>query len=166
MNKILDDMQPGKSSGGVSNSETPLTEDEPTSRIVRAAGGLIQNERGEFLFIYRRNKWDLPKGKIDGGESPEECALREVKEETGIGEVDLKSFLLITHHTYEENGKSILKETHWFLLYASGDQELTAQQEEDITGLRWIEESGFGEVTQNTFPNILEVLKAAGYKLP
>ncbi|HVU84160.1 MAG TPA: NUDIX domain-containing protein, partial [Puia sp.] len=105
-----------KEKGPDSNNEKPneRIENEPTSRIVRAAGGLIQNGRGEVLFMYRRNKWDLPKGKIDPGESPEECALREVKEETGIPDVELMEFLLITHHTYEAGTQSILKETHWF----------------------------------------------------
>ena len=143
-----------------------LMEEEPTSRIVRAAGGLIQNERGEILFMYRRDKWDLPKGKIDAGESPEECALREVTEETGIRKVELKDFLLITHHAYEENGKSILKETHWFRMFTTGDQELIPQVEEDITELKWVNESGFAEMIQNTYPNILEVLKKAGYRVP
>lgn len=143
-----------------------LNEAEPTSLIVRAAGGLIQNERGEILFMFRLNKWDLPKGKIDAGESPEECAVREVKEETGIRKVELKDFLLITHHAYEENGKSILKETHWFRMFTTGDQELIPQVEEDITELKWVNESGFSEIIQNTYPNILDVLKKAGYRIP
>jgi 8-oxo-dGTP pyrophosphatase MutT (NUDIX family) len=143
-----------------------LNEEEPASRIIRAAGGLVQNERGEVLFIYRRNKWDLPKGKIDAGESPEECAVREVQEETGMREVILKDFLLITHHTYEESGKNILKETHWFRMLASGEQELIPQAEEDITGLKWVRQDGFAEMIQNTYPNILEVLKKAGYRRP
>jgi 8-oxo-dGTP pyrophosphatase MutT (NUDIX family) len=138
---------------------------EPTSRIIRAAGGLVQNERGAILFMFRRNKWDLPKGKIDAGESPEECAVREVQEETGIGEVALKDFLLITHHTYEENGTSILKETHWFRMFATGDQELIPQIEEDITELKWVDAGGLAEMLGNTYPNILEVLKKAGYRI-
>jgi 8-oxo-dGTP pyrophosphatase MutT (NUDIX family) len=138
--------------------------EEPASKIVRAAGGLVENERGEVLFMFRRNKWDLPKGKIDHGESPAACAQREVKEETGIKHLKLKEFLLITYHIYEENGQRIIKETHWFRMEATADQSLVPQLEEDITELRWIREAGFREATQNTYPNILEVLKAAGYK--
>jgi 8-oxo-dGTP pyrophosphatase MutT (NUDIX family) len=156
-----------KEKGPDSNNEKPneRIENEPTSRIVRAAGGLIQNGRGEVLFMYRRNKWDLPKGKIDPGESPEECALREVKEETGIPDVELMEFLLITHHTYEEGSQSILKETHWFRMFCPGDPEPIPQAEEDITELKWLKESAFSEATGNTYPNILEVLRAAGYRL-
>ncbi|HEY4154471.1 MAG TPA: NUDIX hydrolase [Puia sp.] len=136
---------------------------EPASRIIRAAGGLIANEQGNILFIFRRNKWDLPKGKMDGGETPEECALREVEEETGIHEIELGEFLLITHHTYAENGLGILKETHWFRMKASGAARLIPQLEEQITEIRWIAPGEFDLVKQNTFPNILEVLHAAGY---
>jgi 8-oxo-dGTP pyrophosphatase MutT (NUDIX family) len=133
---------------------------EPTSRIVRAAGGLVENERGEVLFIFRRNKWDLPKGKVDPGEGTEECALREVTEETGLQDIELKEPLIITHHAYEENGLDILKETHWFRIKASGDEPLVPQTEEDITELRWFKQHELAEVKRNTYPNILEVLKA------
>src|SRR5687768_2564827 len=49
---------------------------------VLAAGGLVQNEKEELLMIYRKGKWDLPKGKLDKNEKLEDCALREVMEET------------------------------------------------------------------------------------
>jgi 8-oxo-dGTP pyrophosphatase MutT (NUDIX family) len=52
--------------------------------IIKAGGGIVVNEQNEVLLIYRRGKWDLPKGKLDDGETIEECALREVKEETGL----------------------------------------------------------------------------------
>ena len=60
---------------------------------IQAGGGLVENEKGEILFMFRRGKWDLPKGKLDPGESLENCALREVKEETGIRILELKRFL-------------------------------------------------------------------------
>ncbi len=133
------------------------------TKIIQAAGGLVENDRGEVLFMLRRNKWDLPKGKTEPGEMADECALREVKEETGIGELELGSFLLITQHRYEEQGMEILKETHWYRMKAAGDQPLVPQLEEEITVLRWVGEKQLGEMKQNTYPNILDVLKAGGY---
>ncbi len=57
---------------------------------VTAAGGLVENEKGEVLLIFRRGKWDLPKGKLDPGETIEQCAVREVEEETGLKNIELK----------------------------------------------------------------------------
>jgi 8-oxo-dGTP pyrophosphatase MutT (NUDIX family) len=133
--------------------------------LVQAAGGLVQNERGEVLFMFRRGKWDLPKGKLDPGETLESCALREVTEETGVGQLELIKFLLITEHEYEERGLAILKETHWYLMKTNGDQPLVPQAEEDISELRWIGPSDFKIVQRNTYPSIIEVLKAGGLLL-
>ena len=52
--------------------------------LVQAAGGLVRNNKGKMLFIFRKNKWDLPKGKVDKGETLENGAMREVEEETGV----------------------------------------------------------------------------------
>lgn len=133
--------------------------------LIRAAGGLVKNEKGKVLFMFRRGKWDLPKGKLDPGESLETCALREVKEETGVRELEMINFLMVTEHEYEERDCVILKETHWYLMKANGDQVLIPQIEEDITDLRWLGASEFNIVQRNTYPAILDVLKAAGYLL-
>jgi len=60
--------------------------------VLKAAGGLVINEKKELLFILRRGLWDLPKGKNDGNEDSKECALREVKEETGF-DIEVKKLL-------------------------------------------------------------------------
>ncbi len=133
--------------------------------MVKAGGGLVINEIGEVLFIFRRGKWDLPKGKLDPGESLESCAIREVKEETGVGHLELIRFLIITEHEYVERGHSILKETHWWLMKTKGNQPLTPQSEEDITAIKWIGSVDFKIVQQNTYPTILEVLRAGGYSI-
>ena len=131
--------------------------------LIRAGGGLVENEKGEILFMFRRGKWDLPKGKLDPGETLAACALREVSEETGVTRLELKKFLLVTEHEYEENGLPILKETHWYQIIANGNQLLIPQTEEDITELKWLGPSDFSIVQQNTYPGILDVLKAGGY---
>ncbi len=130
--------------------------------IIMAGGGLVDNGKGQYLFMFRRNKWDLPKGKLDPGETLEQCAVREVGEETGLKHVKLEAPLLVTWHTYDENGKHILKETHWYRMSASADQSIIPQQEEQITELRWVAPEDTGVLLKNTFPSIVDVLHAAG----
>ena len=88
-------------------------------KIIEAAGGVIFNEKNEVLLIFRRGHWDLPKGKIDKGESPEQAAVREVQEETGLKQPRLGEFLTETWHTYEQDGKRILKKTWWYVMQTS-----------------------------------------------
>lgn len=130
--------------------------------LIQAGGGLVQNEKGEVLFIFRREKWDLPKGKLDKGETLEQCAVREVGEETGLKGIQLEKPLLVTWHTYDEAGKHFLKETHWFMMRTRSDQPMLPQQEEQITELRWIGKDGLAAALSNTFPSIVDVLRAAG----
>jgi 8-oxo-dGTP pyrophosphatase MutT (NUDIX family) len=127
--------------------------------IIQAGGGLVLNEQDEILFIFRRKKWDLPKGKLDKGETIEQCALREVEEETGLKNVKLKRPLLVSYHTYDENGKHFLKETHWYVMAASAKQLLQPQLEEQITEIRWVAKHDMREILKNTFPSIAEVLQ-------
>jgi 8-oxo-dGTP pyrophosphatase MutT (NUDIX family) len=130
---------------------------------VQAAGGLVENEGGGLLFIYRRKKWDLPKGKLDKGETLEHCALREVREETGLAKLQVKKSLLATYHTYDESGKHFLKETHWFLMKATGNQSLTPQTEEQIEKLEWASGQDLSKYTRNTYPSVVDVLRESGH---
>ena len=123
-----------------------------------AAGGIVENEEGKILFQYRRGKWDLPKGKVEEGEAIEECAVREVEEETGLQNIELGELIGITHHSYTERGENIDKETHWFAMKVSGEQQLTPQTEEDILELRWAAENELKYYLSNTFPNIIEIV--------
>lgn len=122
-----------------------------------AAGGIVQNEEGKILFQFRRGKWDLPKGKLDAGETIEECAVREVEEETGLRNIELGELVGITNHNYIHKGEDIDKETHWFAMKVSGFQTLTPQTEEDILELRWVAENELRNYLSNTFPNINEI---------
>jgi len=104
-------------------------------KIVLAAGGWVVNEKDEILFIFRRGKWDLPKGKLDKGEKLEECAQREVREETGLQHIKLKDKITTTFHTYDEFGKHILKESHWYRMKGKGTDKLKAQADEGIQSI-------------------------------
>jgi 8-oxo-dGTP pyrophosphatase MutT (NUDIX family) len=132
-------------------------------KVIQAGGGLVENQDEEVLCIFRREKWDLPKGKLDKGETLEECAIREVKEETGLNKLQLKKSLLTTYHSYDENGKHCLKETYWYLMKSPGEQELIPQAEEQITEIKWAGKKDLSKIAENTYPSIIDVLKTAGY---
>ncbi len=125
---------------------------------VTAAGGLVENEKGEVLLIFRRGKWDLPKGKLDKGESIEQCAVREVEEETGLKNIELKKKLTMTYHTYDEFGKHILKDSHWYKMKVNGKQTIVPQTEEDISEIRWVKKKDLKNYFSNTFPSVKDVL--------
>jgi len=126
--------------------------------IIIAAGGVVLNTNEDILMIFRRGKWDLPKGKLDEGETLEQCAVREVEEETGLTDIELGEKITTTYHTYKQFGKHILKESHWYKMRCSKDQKLVPQTEEDITDIKWIDRSDFKKYTSNTYQTILEVL--------
>ena len=132
--------------------------------LIQAAGGLVKNNEDNILMIFRRGKWDLPKGKLDKGEKIEDCAIREVKEETGLKNVKLNSPLLVTYHTYHEGTRSILKESHWFTMTITGEQKLTPQTEEDIFDIKWISADEINSYLPKSFPLISDIIEAAKQK--
>lgn len=127
--------------------------------LVEAAGGLVQNEKEEVLLIYRRGKWDLPKGKLDKGEKLEDCAVREVQEETGLKTVKLIAPLTITYHTYHEGARFILKESHWYKMKAESKQALVPQLTEQIEEIRWVKPKDLEGYFANSFSSVIDVLK-------
>ncbi len=128
--------------------------------IIQAAGGYIENENKEKLFIFRRGKWDLPKGKMEAGETPEEAAAREITEETGIVALHFTRTICETYHIYTENNKKILKISHWFHFRSHSNEMLLPQAEEDITAIKWFAENEINIPLQNTYSNIIEVVNA------
>ncbi len=126
--------------------------------LIEAAGGIVQNDKRELLFIKRLGKWDLPKGKIEKGEKPEECALREVTEETGVKGLSLKKKIGETFHVYDQFGKHFLKTSHWFYMTCSSGQELIPQAEEHITEIKWVKTIDIREPIKNTYPSIKNIL--------
>lgn len=142
-----------------------VAEDNPELnqyKKIIAAGGVVLNSKGAVLLIFRKGKWDLPKGKLEGNEPIELCAERETKEETGLTELTLQRPLLITYHTYTEQHEKILKETHWFLYQTPGIPALTPQTDEDIFEALWVSPSQLKKYMENTFELIKEVLGKAG----
>lgn len=129
---------------------------------VDAAGGIVRKEN-RILFIYRNGKWDLPKGKIDEGETPEEAALREVSEECGISGHYIVKKCPSTYHIYrspypENKGCWIFKETYWFEMGYEGPETTVPQQEEGITQAKWLTPHCLGEVLENTYENLKELI--------
>jgi 8-oxo-dGTP pyrophosphatase MutT (NUDIX family) len=108
--------------------------------IIVAAGGLVQNPSKEVLLIFRRGFWDLPKGKLDEGETIEACAIREVEEETGLKQLILNHFITITTHEYFDKYlvKEVIKESHWYAMTIHDYQTGVPQTEEDITDMKWV----------------------------
>lgn len=128
---------------------------------VKTGGGLVKNTQGEILLIFRRGKWDLPKGKLDDGETLLECAVREVQEETGLKKLAPGDEIKTTYHTYVDFGKHILKESHWYHMLSKEKEDLIPQVEEDITEIRWVKKEDLKNYLDNTFPTIISVLEYA-----
>ncbi len=130
-------------------------------KLVEAAGGLVFNPSGEVLFIFRRGFWDFPKGKIDEGETPPLAALREVREETGLEQLELGAELSITYHTYrEKDGRRVLKRTFWYLMQTE-DLKLSPQTEEDIEAAVWMTLPVFFGTKKRVYLSILDLLEAS-----
>lgn len=126
--------------------------------VIEAAGGVVQNEEKELLFIFRRGKWDLPKGKMEKNESAETCAAREIEEETGVKRLKLKKKTGETYHIYDEFGKHILKISHWFYFTCPSKQELQPQTIEDITAVKWFKTKDIKTPVANTYATIKDIL--------
>lgn len=126
-------------------------------KYVEAAGGVVKNERGEVLMIYRRNRWDLPKGHIDTGEDALTAAKREVEEETGVSGLKFVSELCNTLHAYNVYGEWELKCTYWFAFDAQS-AVTTAQTEEDIESAVWCNPAEVDSNLEESYPTIKEVI--------
>ena len=143
-------------------------------RYIKAAGGVVKNEKNEVLVIFRYGKWDLPKGKIKTGsgrngelksdeeaEKTDQAAIREVMEETGLSRVTITGKLSPTFHIYPEKGRQILKKTFWFEMKATSDQPLIPQNEEDISIVKWVGPKEIREIAEGTYPSLKKVFREA-----
>ncbi|RZK71868.1 MAG: NUDIX domain-containing protein [Pedobacter sp.] len=128
--------------------------------LIKAAGGLVKSAKGNYLFIFRNKKWDLPKGKVEKGERMKEAALREVEEECGVKIHTNDEKLCKTYHVYVLNNKLVLKKTNWYSMTVKGEPKLVPQKEEGITKAVWLSEIELNPVLKNTYPSIVQVLEA------
>jgi 8-oxo-dGTP pyrophosphatase MutT (NUDIX family) len=126
--------------------------------MIDAAGGMVINTKGEYLFIYRNDKWDLPKGKIEKGEGKRAGAVREVEEECGITVSGIGKRICKTYHTYTYKGEVVLKRTYWYEMSYKGAEKLRPQKEEGITDVRWFRKGHIDMIVKNTFTSIMDVL--------
>ena len=124
---------------------------------VEAAGGIVENELGEMLLIYRRERWDLPKGHIDTGEDALSAAIREIAEETGVVGLNFVAQIGNTLHAYNVYGKWELKLTHWFA-FSCHSSSTTPQTDEDIVLAVWADREKRIECMTNSYPTIREIV--------
>lgn len=135
---------------------------------IEAAGGVVLNDNDELLMIFRRGKWDLPKGKSEGRESKRKTAIREVKEETGVKKIRVDGPIMLyasrqrcSYHAFVDNGKHYLKATYWFLMRSKSDAPLEPQVTEDIFQAEWVPRAEVNERLQNSYPLLQDVIAAA-----
>ena len=128
--------------------------------IVEAAGGLVRHQDGCFLFIYRNDKWDLPKGRIEKNEPIRIAAVREVEEETGVDGLEIVKPLIETFHVFNRNGKYKLKKTFWFEMKTTSTVTLTPQLNEGIEQAIWIFEKEIPHKFENAYENIKQVYES------
>ncbi len=126
--------------------------------IIDAAGGLVERSDDKFLFIYRNNRWDLPKGGIEKKELIIEAAQREVKEETGLAYLIVINKIGETYHIFKKGKNFRLKRTYWFKMKSDYQGELFPQEEEGITSVEWINKKRIPEIFKNSYENIKEIV--------
>ena len=157
------------------NETTPgivvLTQDEKKAwkafvrffKSITAAGGVVENEEGHLLVIYRLGKWDLPKGKLEKGEDVKACAIREVEAECSVSGLEISGELPNTYHCYPHKKGWALKTTHWYRMRTANQGLLIPQEEEGIERVEWCPKDQIEKVMANTYQSIADVLANAGW---
>ncbi len=130
--------------------------------LIEAGGGVVQHQNGKILFIFRNNKWDLPKGRIEKKEMLLDGALREVMEETGVKDLIVKKKLSDTYHIFSRNGKYKLKKTYWYLMHTSYEGVLEPQLDEGIQRATWKNKEEISALMENAYENIKLILSEIG----
>ena len=165
-NYLLDTVNIGKVINELNNSSLKsvrLIHKDPNKLLKRflkllpnviAGGGKVFNENGDILFIYRNDKWDLPKGKSEFNETIEQTALREVAEETGVAGLEIIKPLNTTYHIFKRNGRHKIKVTYWFEMKTTFSGKLYPQINEGITKVKWLDPIQSQKALKNSYANI------------
>lgn len=127
--------------------------------FVKAAGGLVRNGNGEMLLMRRNDRWDLPKGKVEVGETLAQAALRETEEETGLSNLAIGKLRLKTYHIYNLYGGWHFKQTSWFDMCHGGDQSMVPQTEEGITEVGWYDETEWKSKLETSYATMLLITR-------
>ena len=126
--------------------------------VIEAAGGIVYNSKKQILLIYRRGKWDFPKGKVEKGEFYKQTALREVQEECGLKQLVTGNHLFDSYHVYVQDNEKIIKRTIWYEMVLKGDEVPVPQTSEDITEVKWFEYENLAEVMKNTYASLKDMI--------
>jgi 8-oxo-dGTP pyrophosphatase MutT (NUDIX family) len=166
--KLISDFQADKTIASINLYGTNITHLWKIFRIyfteVGAAGGLVKHQSGRYLFIEKKGKLDLPKGHIEEGEAPEECALREVSEECGIKGHTIVKPLCPSYHTYSWEGISYLKKTSWYLMRYDGEMILEPQGEEGITKIEWLLPDELNSIKRTAWLSLMDMINCSVLK--
>jgi 8-oxo-dGTP pyrophosphatase MutT (NUDIX family) len=122
--------------------------------VCKAGGGLVYNKEGHVLFIFRNGKWDLPKGGMEKNEKIAATAIREVEEETGVGDLSISCNLQKTYHVFKRNGKYKLKITQWYEMQTTFVGPTIPQTKEGIEKAVWLNPEQIKEALNNSYENI------------
>lgn len=165
---VLQALETGKSEAAIfihPDTEALVEKVKGYFNVLVAAGGLITNPEEEVLLMFRRGKWDLPKGKQDEGEHLEAAAVREVAEETGLHTITLEYKIGETFHFYTYKEKRTLKHTYWYKMKFTGTELTIPQIEEDIIDIQWIKPEHLGKYLKFSYQNIVDVFAKEGYAI-
>jgi len=122
------------------------------------AGGVVRNEKGNLLMIYRNKRWDLPKGRLEKGESPDQTALREVEEECGVKNLKITSEFMLTHHIFFQDKHEWIKRTYWYEMTCKDSTKPQPQAEEGIIKAEWMSREEVRKIRNKIYPSLQEVL--------